>query len=191
MDLIPNKKPGLGGSILPTGTKGVVFSLDKFFRLGTIAAVILIIVSLAVWTGFKLFENYASKKVEELQSEQAKVFTVVDRQEAERIIAVEKSAAVLQSLLKSHVYVSEFFDRISKYTLPRIQWSACVFNSANGKASLSGEAGDYSTLAKQLLSFGEDETGFKNIEISGVNLSRTGSVDFEMNLEIDSKKLQK
>jgi len=190
VDLIPRKKLGTIEPLLP-GAGSVSFSLDKFLRIGIVAAASLLVVSLVAFGGFKIYGSFASKKIEKLRSEQAAVFTAADQKEAERIISMEKSAAALQTLLNKHIYVSEFFDLVSKYTLPRIQWTACVFNSSKGQASLSGEAGDYSTLAKQLLSFEGDETGFENIKIANVNLDRTGVVDFEMSLEIDSKKLQK
>ena len=192
MDLIPKKKSGeIGGSLSPIKAKGAGFPLDKFLRLGTLAAIVLIVVSLIFWAGFKVYEGYSSKKIKELQSEQAAIFSAADRQEAERIVALENNAVALQALLKNHLYVSEFFNWISKYTLPRVQWTSCAFNSRNGKASLAGEAGDYSTLAKQLLSFSSGEMGFKNIKTSNINLGRTGSVNFEMSFEVDSKKLQK
>ena len=191
MDLIPNKKKFNEIKNALLDTKGAGFSLDKFLKIGIISAAALILISLAAWSGFKIYENWADKKIQDLRAEQAAVFSANDKLEADKILAVENNAAALQSLLKTHIYTSEFFDRLAKYTLPRVQWKSCSLDSRKGIVIMGGQASDYSMLAKQLLAFEAEEVGFKNIKLSNVSLDKTGGVNFSLNFEIDSKKLQK
>ena len=126
-----------------------------------------------------------------MQAEQAVIFSATDKLEAEKFLSIQESAVALQTLLKSHIYASEFFGWLAKYTLPRVQWKSSNLDFSKGIVSLGGEASDYSTLAKQLLAFGEEEVGFKNIKLSGVALGKAGGVNFDLNFDFDSKKLQK
>ena len=191
MDLIPNKKI-LGGTNNPLAAmKNAGFSLENFLKKGIILAALLVVVSLAAWIAFKVYESYADKKIQNLQAQQAAIFSANDKIEANKILAIEANAVALQSLLKSHFYTSDFFDWLAEGTLPRVQWTSCGLNSQKGLATLRGQVGDYPTLAKQILAFSAEETGFKNIQVSNIALSKAGDISFDLSFEIDSKKLQK
>lgn len=202
MDLIPKQykqKSQLyqqGDSAHPLGlkSKGIFvegsgpskFSLF-FGKKTVILSFVLAAIALLVWGAIKGVDFYLQNKIEDVQAQIKEVESRQDIAMAQKIIAADKTLSMVEELLVSHIYSSQFFSTLESITLPHVQWLNLNLNTKEGTAALKGRAASYSTLATQIVSF--KEANFQ-IDVSGVNLTKDG-VEFSANIKFDPKILEK
>ncbi len=203
MDLVPREyKRPIDNIPLPPAGGRANFGLNKikiseipkrfdYLKFGIVAAVILLILSLAVWGGLKIYAGVISGKIEELKKQEGAVFESKDKDLAEKIADMEKRAKIAQDFFKAHVYTSEILNAIALQTLPKVKWDSYDLNVKTNNVVLKGQAADYSSLAKQLFTFEEEQSNFSNVNVSGIALDKAGTVSFSASFTFDSNILHK
>lgn len=174
---------GNGGLFLTPQTK------NALARWGIILSAVALTAVLAFWGGLMVYKKSLVGQIGDLKKQQENVFSDRDKKIAAEIVAMEKGSALTQDLLKSHIYASGFFEKLSAATVPRVQWQSLNLAVADRSAGLKGFAADYATLAKQILLF--RESGFTNIAIDSIALDKNGGVGFGAVFNFDIKVLQK
>jgi len=90
----------------------------------------------------------------------------------------------LKKVLKNRLYPSKLFEMLEELTLPQVQFTGLDTDFPQAKLTLEAEAVDYTTLAKQMIVFEEDER-IEKIGLSEVGLDLTGRVNSTLNIEIN------
>jgi len=163
----------------------------NFLRSGIISGLLLLILFLLFWAGLGFYQKSLESQTEKAKQDYAGIFGNNERDLAVKAVDMEKRMGLVQDVLKSHVYSSEFFNRLSAVTLPQVQWTTCEFSAKETIVTLKGRATNYAVLAKQILAFQESDSGFFGVKISGIALDKVGGVGFSAALNIDPKILQK
>lgn len=211
MDLLPRdyKKsdsafspanPASGPNSLLTGLKDRIsgdganrFSSLKMrevlLRLASIISWAALILILLLWGGLYFYQQSLNGQINDLKRQQAEVFSAKDKETAIKIVDFDRGMTLTQELLKKHIYSSAIFDSLAAVTLPRVQWLSFDFIVKDGTLNLKGLAGDYSTLAKQMLAL--QEGGFSNVKVSNIGLDKVGGVSFAAIFNFDPKILLK
>ncbi len=158
-------------------------------RLGVILSGIVFVVVLLLWGGLAVYGNSLTSQINSLKKKQAEVFSDQDIKSAANIVAFDKGAALVQKILKTHIYPSGIFDKLSAVTLPNVQWQSFDADISSNSIRVSGFVSDYSSLAKQILAL--EDGGFLNIKITNIALDKTGGVGFVATFNFDPKILQK
>ena len=200
MDLVPKEyKQKLGAdSRKPLFSLGKL-SLPKFPNLPAVRSAFLktgIILALAVlialclgWTGLKFYQKSVAGQIQNLKEQQSKIFSSQDKELVVKIAGLENGAAVIQTLLKSHIYTSEILEKLAASTLPQVQLTSYGLDVKTSKIILKGRAANYSVLAKQILAF--QGAGFLKAAVSEIALDKVGGVSFGLNFEFDPKIIQR
>jgi len=159
-----------------------------FLRISLVASIFLLVIILLLWGGLIFYKKTLNNKISDTKEQQSKVFSQEDRELANKIIYLDKSAALVQKLLKSHVYTSEIFSTLASTTISQVQWRSLSISIKEKTISAKGLAANYSILAKQILAL---EEGFLGVRISDILLDKLGGVSFTANFGFEPKLIQK
>lgn len=102
-----------------------------------------------------------------------------------RINATGQEIQRVYDLLNKHIYWTNFFALLEKYTLPEVKFSGFAATN-NGALTLNATAPDYATMAKQLKILQTDQAKefVTEVDISGGTKSETG-VSFSVALVLN------
>jgi len=149
------------------------------FSIGFLIVVVL--TSLGLW-GYQanLIKNKTSliERIENLQNQRN------DDLES-NFIELGKRIEGFEKTLEHRVYFSKVFEMMEELTLPQIRFADMNIDLAENKFNLRTEANSYSTLAKQVIVFEEDQR-IKSVKLSKIGLSTYGQVTSDLTLELDS-----
>lgn len=198
MDLVPKeygqkeseagfagKKSGLSLSRVPLD-----FSSEKkngLLKAGVILAALVFVLSCLLWGGLKFYQKSLAEQIDSIRAKQDQIFQAKDKELARSIIDFESGAALIQNLLKNHIYTSEILEKLSALTLPQVQWQTYSLDVKTKSLLVKGRAANYSVVAKQMLAF--KEGGFFDVAVSGINMDRTGGVSFQLQAGFDPKSI--
>ena len=122
---------------------------------------------------------------EQLQQEETPKNTLLEKE----VFGWERKIKDFSQLIDSHIVASNFFVFLENLVYPKVWFSQINFNSKEGKAVLSGHADSFLTLGSQLqLLF--KEPLIQDISLAQVSISKTGEVDFGLNITINPKMLK-
>jgi len=180
-----------GFSSLGSGEKLSAISKAKgtLMRLGVVLSSGVFVVVLLLWGSLIIYKSVLTGQINDLKKKQAEVFNDKDREIAVKIIDLETASALVQVLLKTHLYSSNAFDKLAAATVPRVQWQSFDLTIQDKKISVKGFSADYATLAKQILALADG--GFTNVSVSNILMDKNGGVGFSAIFNFDSKILQK
>ena len=100
----------------------------------------------------------------------------------EQIINLQSKAQRVESLLKNHIYWTNLFDKLEKYTMPDIYWGDFGADTS-GKISLTATGKDLISAARQLVAFSNAPDFIKSVSIGGIH-GGTFGVSFTASLEL-------
>lgn len=145
-----------------------------------VSLVTLVIISFVGLLGFNFIFDLKVKSLEKDISE-----TQVPLTEVERINEVKNRLASLDFLISNHRHPTKFFKFIQKNAEPKIRF--ITVNVSENALILSGEAENYSALAKQLVVFENREIsqGVKSVELISQGLGAQGRINFNFRLELE------
>lgn len=155
---------------------GAFVSKIGFYIAGLIA------LSLLVYGGLFFYGNSLKAQLREAQNQIEGLNKQRDMDFEKKVVSLEKSLNSLKAILNNHSYWSNVFSELGKLTIPQVSFSD--FSGTMGKdgsidVSLSGSAGGYTYLAKQMVSFGQEKL-VHSIEVSGITLNTAGGIDFSL-----------
>lgn len=159
-----------------------------FSRTGGVVLVLLIL-SLLLYGGLFFYRGKVSENLKSIKDE---IINLDQRRNPEMekiIIDLDKKLAVLKKLFEDHLYWSKLFDKIEQVVIPRVYFSQSKVDFLEEKIDVifSGNASNYTSLARQILSF-QEEPMVESVKVSGISLATEGGVDFDL-LVIFSKEI--
>ncbi len=176
INLIPQK----GGQGIGDVVREFLISIKPTLTL----AITLIVGALVIYFGLIGISLYMGGKLSNIKNQ----VTFLQSQED---VAKENSMAdfsnrldTLSTILNEHIYFSRIFPFISRITLPQVVYGSFQADATTGSLKLDGAADSFSTMAKQLVLF-YDNNQIKSVDISNIKIGQNGGVTFSVNLSID------
>lgn len=117
------------------------------------------------------------RRITELRSNQA------SQGLEDNVVALSRKVGDFSSIFKKHKITSRVFDLLRASCHPRVQFTAFDFNANEGTINLVGIGQDFQVLGEQILVFKQDKN-IKDVEVSGINLSKEGDVSFNVSFSI-------
>jgi len=167
----------------------VVKAKGTLLRLGVILSSVAFFLILVLWGSLTIYKNVLTGQINDLKKKQAEVFNEKDKEAATKIVDFETTSALVQGLLKTHLYASNVFDELAAATVPRVQWQSFNTVVKDSSINVKGFSADYATLAKQILALADG--GFLNVVVSNIAMDKSGGVGFGATFNFDPKILQK
>jgi len=174
-------------------------STNKLISMLSVWLIVAIIILVGIFTvisfyGLKVTEEGLALEVEieELDKEIAKYSGDLNDAEGWQL----KLSAV-DSLLRSHVYWTNFFDVLEKTTLPEVYYSGFTASLVNSDINLASYAKSFTTVAEQLIAyerFPEIFGGFSVAEASldeGIGISYNALVNLYRDVFYDQNFVEK
>ncbi|MFH0819986.1 MAG: hypothetical protein V1892_03065 [bacterium] len=117
-------------------------------------------------------------KISELKEKIAR-----NQKEEEMMLIDQKRIKAAQVLLDQHIYWSNLFDLLGRYTVDDVYYKDFAVSDFE-KITLQAVGADFRSMARQLLVFSQAKDYIKDVKISSGSYSITG-VSFTINLTVD------
>ena len=169
-----NEKTGFGVNLMPEELM-VKKKLNPWEQLIIIIlAVVLplaIVYLLSIW--LNIFQQDLNKQLvaAEKQNSDLQKDLALYQADKSRNLNLQSKIIALDKMFSRHLYWSNFFDLLEKYTLDGVYYTDLTAD-ASGQVSLPAVATDYETAAKQIYVFKEQAQGdfIKNVQVDSVQL---------------------
>ena len=155
-----------------------------FSKIG-ILLIGLSVLSLIVYGGLFYYNKSLTEKLSELRTQAEEINRQRDTEFEEKVISLEAVLNSLKKILKNHVYWSNVFSKFESLTLPQVSFSnfsASLKDDGSVGLTISGNTSGYTYLAKQMVSFSQDEL-VSNIGLSEINLGTEGGIEFGLSVD--------
>jgi hypothetical protein len=153
-------------------------------NLWLVLSIILLILVVLAYFGLWGYQKSLIEEKTDLENQLAELTNQRDLGLEADFMELKNGIEDLKKVLKNRLYPSKFFEMLEELTLPQVQFTGLDTDFPQAKLTLEAEAVDYTTLAKQIVVFEEDER-IEKISLSGVNLDLTGRVKSTLNIEIN------
>lgn len=151
--------------------------------------IIVLILVLMVYAGLLIYEKvFLKKQIDKISSANAQLTLEERIADIKKVIKTDRKLDLLNQLLNSHIYFSQFFKFLEDNTLSKIYFNKFSASLAGQTVSLSGKAASYSELAKQIKTFSEQKE-INKVDVSDITLLPDGRVSFSMNFNFDKSLL--
>lgn len=168
-----------GVELLPEEIRKEFKPRKKILILST-SILFIILVFLISFFGNNIYQKSKENELKNLQEKSKKTAIEIDglKKEKEEASVLQVKLSQIKNLLDKHFYLTKFFSIIEKTTIDNVYYSSIAV-SGNGKVSLSAQAKDYSSVARQFLALQETK------EIEDVKITGAGGKQGEINFEIE------
>ena len=146
-----------------------------------------IAVLLAVFLSYFIFDHFLKtsfQTLENLEETLAREKTPAEIALEEETFGYQKKIRDFSSLIKSHLFASNFFAFFEKVSHPKVWFSQISLNPGEGRVALLGQAENFSVLGQQILIL-KQEPLIKNLDLVSLSIGKRGRVDFTLNLFLD------
>jgi hypothetical protein len=170
-----------------TSNNASSYKPENSFSVIGIISTVLFVVALLASGGLFGYEMYINSQIQKTQAALAEARLAFQSEDNQKIILVSDQLKAIKTLLDNHMTVSPIFELLEQQTLPTVRLTS--FSFAQDSASevtvmIKGEAQNYASLAQQTKIF--SELGYlKNIEVTDITLSETGTVGMALKAHID------
>ncbi len=177
VEAVEEKKSSLAGIL------SRVFFRTNLWLILSIAFLILVILTCFGLWGYK--ESLADEKTD-LENQLAQLNGQRDLELEADFAELKEGIEDLKKVLKNSVYPSRLFEMLEELTLSQVQFTSLDVDLTQAVLSLNAELIDYTTLAKQMIVFKEDER-IEELDVSGISLDMTGQIKsaFDLELKLD------
>jgi hypothetical protein len=167
-----------------SGSRETHISGGLFYFLG----VIIFTVAIAASVGVFVYEKFLEGRIASMQGDLERAREMLQPDLIEDLVRANLRFESAEEILKNHRTVSTFFDLLEQLTLQNVRFSSLTYTDEQVglTVTMDGEARSYSTLAYQAEVFG-DESLFRNVEFSDLDLNEQGNVVFVTKILLDSK----
>lgn len=157
---------------------------DKFasiFSKTVIGFFALVVLSLLIYGGLLFYENMLKKDIEEIKLAIKNLDTKRDVEAEGIMVTLDEKLKVLKEMFESHLYWSKLVKKIEELVIPEAYFFDVQFDFLGDSLgfSFSGNALSYTDLARQIVSFQEDEF-IKSVVVSNMTLSPEGGINFSL-----------
>lgn len=159
-------------------------------KIGTIA-IILVILALLVYGGLLFYSSKLEENIDSIQAQIKELNQQRDEEFEKEVISVDKTLKNLKTVFKNHLYWSNIFSTIEELTVPEVGFtgfSGNISESNSVNISLTGRTSGYTYLAKQMVSFQEDDS-ISGVTVAGIALSTEGGIEFTLNINFSEGSL--
>lgn len=161
----------------------------KLFISGLIIFISILLI-VGGYLGISYYQFKITEQIEELEVKIANLNKQIAQYEEGKsaALALQQRLETLRQLLDNHVYWTQFFDLLEKYTISEVYYTNFSM-AGKDKLSISAVGKDYNSVAKQLLVFQNAVDFVANVRIDAasaeVNQDEGGyaGVSFSINLE--------
>ncbi|MFH0951819.1 MAG: hypothetical protein V1838_01370 [Patescibacteria group bacterium] len=162
-----------GVNLLPEDLVGQYEPRKKLLGL-LIAAGITIAVVALVYVGMIYYQSSIVSKTEELRAEATQINQEINKYNTERsaALALMQKVDLVAERLDQHVYWTKFFSLLEKYTVYDVYYASAFAGDINGQFNLSATGKDYSSVARQLLSFQQASDFIETVTITSAQQSQ-------------------
>lgn len=166
-------------------------ALAIFSKIGWII-LILIILGLLLGGGLLFYKKDINKKIDSVRKDISDLDAKRDSEKETSIIDLDKKISTLKGLITNHFYWSQFYSKLEELTVPNVYFYDIKISYAEEKinAVLSANAGNYTGIARQMLSF-QEEPLIEKVEITGISLIAEGGIKFNFSITFSKKVLLK
>ncbi|MBD3282238.1 MAG: hypothetical protein GF387_01355 [Candidatus Portnoybacteria bacterium] len=165
--------------------------LGIFSKIGGMV-LILFILSLLVYGGLLFYEKSLSDKLDKIEEDIKLVKSKRSPEKEEEIINLDKKLEIVENIFKDHLYWSEMVGKLESLIVPEVYFfdSEMTFNLNKMNLFFTANAANYTSLARQMVSFQEEEI-VEKVDVSGIQLSSEGGIDFNLSVVFSNKSLDK
>lgn len=154
-------------------------------KLFFVSAVILAI-SAAVFAGLFIWKKiYLEKNLSELKLINTSLSAQISEKKESPFLSASMRAETVESLLNDHLYLSKLYQIIESLTLKNIDYVnfSSKMNKKNNTVDveLSGEAEDFNSAARQIVSFRQSKH-VDTLSFSDFKVNKKGKVEFILRL---------
>ena len=161
--------------------------MDKPERLGArptglllIIAVLILIISLALWGGTYFYQGLLGKQVKELEVSVEKERQALDQPTIVQFQRLDDKLKVAGDLLDKHVSLVPVLKMLEELTLPTVAYTSFDFKPK--AVSLGGLAESYEDVAIQAEIFDQDKKRIQSFVFSDLDLDVRGKVIFKLTI---------
>ncbi len=159
--------------------------------LANVVAGAILIITIASAGGLYLFERFSLQAITDKQQSLERSRAAFEPATIETLARLDTRLSTGETLLKSHVAVSKLFDELEARTLASVRFSDFSYDSTDPTQvhlSATGEAASFNAVALQSDAFSKSAIITEPI-FSNVNISKTGTIDFDFSAVIDLSRL--
>jgi hypothetical protein len=152
----------------------------------TLLAVILLLLSIALAGGAFVYGKFTTLNIEKKAKALEDAKAAFNPELINELSRLSRKMSVADSLMNSHISVSDIFAALEESTLKSIKFDDFNYNYAPDKIiiSLRGKASGFSSIALQSDLFGKSKV-IENPVFSNLNLDDKGSVNFLFSAEVN------
>lgn len=149
-------------------------------------AVILLLISVALAGGAFVYGKFTALNIEKKAKALEDAKAALNPELINELSRLSRKMSVADSLMNSHISVSDIFAALEESTLKSIKFDDFNYNYAPDKITISlrGKASGFSSIALQSDLFGKSKVLEKPV-FSNLNLDDKGSVNFLFSAEVN------
>ncbi len=156
--------------------------LKKFTLLTRISFIFLAVV-VALGLGAKVITAFLNSQIQNTIKETQALNSQRSLPTEDAILQLPARIRIFQDSIKNHFYPTTIFKFFRENTLKGVSVGSVSFYKENGFLNFSGRAGDFNTVASQLV-FLRSKTYVSNVKVSGIRASESGKVEFKISLTL-------
>lgn len=171
-------------SLIPKDYKEEKLGFKTIFPKIGILTIGLVVLSLLVYGGLFFYNKSLNNQIDEFQAQIEEINNQRDNEFEKKVKSLDNALKSLKQVLKNHLYWSSIFSKIEELTVPQVNFldfKGTLGKDGSVKLALSGITSGYIYLAKQMVSFGQEEL-VSGIKVSGISLGTEGGVEFGLNV---------
>jgi len=170
-------------SLIPK--EGEKIKIENIFSKIGIVLIVLIILAAGIYGGLFFYNEKLNQQILAIKGQIEELDKNRNPEFENRVILLERKLLALKEVLNKHFFWSNLLSKIEKLAVPQIIFTgleAEANEDGSLRAVLSGISPGYTYLAKQFVSFSNDQSVSK-INIPGISLSPEGGLEFDIYLD--------
>lgn len=179
--------PGFQSSFIPKEpVTEEVFKKKKAGPLGMFAVSFFVIV-LIIWGGLVAYKRIVKSNISSLQGQLVESGKNIDREAIQEMVDFSRKLDIVKSLVLKHQVVSGFLTSLASSTVSTVSFSELSYSHLTEGGlvvNLKGQTSSYGSVALQESVFNKNQY-WKSTKFSGLNLSESGAVSFDVSVAID------
>ena len=158
---------------------------NRFLYIGSAILGAVLVTSFALTR----YDNDLRAQITDLNDQISAVDQKRDKKGEENLKIAKQQIEVTENLIKDHLYWTKGLSKVASLVQSDIQLVSFV-DQGTDDVNIKALAGSYTALAKQIASFVYDDA-IKDVSVSRISQSVTGSLEFDLKLTVDISKFIK
>lgn len=171
-------------SLIPKDYKQEKLGFKTIFSKIGILAVALIMLSLLVYGGLFFYNKSLNNQLGEFHAQIEEIDKQGDDEFEKEVKFLDSALKSLKTILKNHLYWSSVFSKIEELVVPQVSFSSfkgILKEDDSINLILNGITSGYTYLAKQMVSFNQEEL-VSGVEVSGISIGTEGGIEFSLDI---------